>query len=149
MSSVRSLRPHQKYAWVLLFVSSALFLLTSVFFIHSFFVMPYVANTGDLSHVLAGSPSIATWMRGIFRDTAIAQLGVGVFGMSIAAVSFRRGERWAWYALWYLPVVFLAYIGSQAELGNSVVPPSVLFIASLLGLLLPFRRFWPKSKSSP
>src|SRR5713226_9432610 len=80
ISFVRSLRPHEKYAWVLLFLSSALFLPTSVFFVHSFFVMPYVASTGDLSHVLAGSPWIATWMRGIFRDTAIAQLGLAIFG---------------------------------------------------------------------
>ncbi len=144
MTSARSEKAYEKYAWVLLFVSSALFLPTSVFFIHSFFVMPYVVTTGDLSNVLGGSPPIATWIRGIFRDTAIAQLGIAIFGMSIAAVSYRRGERWAWYALWYLPVVFLAYIGSQVVLGNSVAPPTVLLIISLLGLLLPTRRFWPR-----
>ncbi len=143
MTSIRSEKAYEKYAWVLLFVSSALFLPTSAFFINSFFVMPHVATAGDLSHALAASPSIATWMRGIFRDTAIAQLGIGVFGMSLAAVSYRRGERWAWYALWYLPLAFLAYVGSQAALGNSIVPPSVLLIISLLGLLLPIRRFWP------
>lgn len=143
MTSARSEKVYEKYAWVLLFLSSALFLPTSAFFIQSFFVMPHVVNTGDLSGVLAGSPAIATWIRGIFRDTAIAQLGIAIFGMSIAAVSYRRGERWAWYALWYLPVVFLAYIGSQAALGNSAAPPSVLLIISVLGLLLPIRRFWP------
>ncbi len=144
MTSIRSEKAYEKYAWVLLFVSSALFLPTSAFFINSFFVMPHVATAGDLSRALAASPSITTWMRGIFRDTAIAQLGIGVFGMSVAAVSYRRGERWAWYALWYLPLAFLAYVGSQAALRNSIVPPSVLLIISLLGLLLPIRQFWPR-----
>ena len=143
MTSAGKEKAHEKYSWVLLFVSSALFLPTSVFFVHSFFVMPYVATPGDLSSLLEVSPSIATWMRGIFRDTAIAQLGIAIFGMSIAAISYRNGERWAWYALWYLPVVFLAYLGSQAALGNSLAPPIVLLIISLLGLLLPIRQFWP------
>ncbi len=146
MTSVRREKAYEKYAWVLLLVSSALFLPTSLFFIVSFFVMPYVATPGDLSGFLAGSPSIATWLRGIFRDTAIAQLGLGILGMTIAAMSYRRGERWAWCVLWYVPIAWVAYIASQALLGRGLVLPGVLLVISLLGLLLPIRRFWPKDQ---
>ena len=144
MTTVRSENAYERYAWVLLFLSSALFLPTSLFFFGAFFATPYITTPGDLSGFLTGSPFIAPWIRGIFRDSAIAQLGLGIFGMSIAAVSYRRGERWGWYALWYLPIAWLAYAGSQALLGRGVVLPSVLVIISLLGLLLPIRRFWPK-----
>ncbi len=136
-------KTHERYAWVLLFLSSALFLPTSLYFIVFFFVTPYVTTPGDLSGFLAGNPHITTWIRGILRDSAIAQLGLAILGMSIAAVSYRRGERWAWYALWYLPAAWLAYIASQVVLGNSVFLPIALVIISLLGLLLPVRRFWP------
>ena len=43
---------------------------------------------------------------------------------------------------WYLPIAWLAYIASQAVLRNNIGPPSVLLTISLLGLLLPIRRFW-------
>ena len=99
-----------------------------------------MTSSGSWREVLTSQ----TWIRGILRDSAIAQLGLAILGMSIAALSYRRGERWAWYALWYLPAAWLAYSGSQAVLGNSVVLPSVLVIISLLGLLLHVRRFWPQ-----
>ncbi len=142
MTARRNEKAYEKYAWVLLFVSSALFLPTSAFFVFSFFVMPYVTTPGDLSQFLASSPSIATWIRGIFRDAAIAQLGLGIFGMTIAAVSYRRGERWAWYTMWYLPLGWLAYLVTQILLGRRITLPILLLIISLLGLLLPVRRFF-------
>jgi len=142
VTSVRREKAYEKYAWVLLLVSSALFLPTSLYFIVSFFVMPYVSTPGDLSGFLAGSHSIAAWIRGIFRDAAISQLGLGILGITIAAMSYRRGERWAWYVLWYLPIAWLAYIAGQALLGRVLVLPSVLLVVSVLGLLLRIRRFW-------
>ncbi len=141
MTARRNEKAYEKYAWVLLFISSAFFLLGSIFFVISFFVMPYVKRPGDLSQFLASSQSIATWIRGIFRDAAIAQLGLGIFGMTISAVGYRRGERWAWYTLCYLPVAWLAYVVGQALLGRPTTFPIVLLVVSLLGLLLPVRRF--------
>src|SRR5712692_4079488 len=108
MSSVRSLRPHQKYAWVLLFVSSALFLLTSVFFIHSFFVMPYVAKYGrplpcsggesfdrdlDARH-LSRHRNRAARRRGLRYEHRCSQLQKGrAMGLVRTLVSARRFSR--------------------------------------------------------
>lgn len=66
MTTVRSEKAYERYAWVLLFLSSALFLPTSLFFIVAFFATPYVTTPGDLAVFLTGSPFSATWIGGSF-----------------------------------------------------------------------------------
>lgn len=67
-------------------------------------------------------------------------LGVGVFTVSVASTGFRRGERWAWYAFWYWPAYFLFHTLSTWP-GVFFLP---LLLASVTGLLLPLRAFFPK-----
>ena len=54
-------------------------------------------------------------------------------------IPFRRGERWAWFTLWMLPLSWLSLFALAPDLpfylGLAVVTGS--------GLVLPFRRFFP------
>jgi multisubunit Na+/H+ antiporter MnhB subunit len=45
------------------------------------------------------------------RAIGVASIGMGLFGLLITTIAYRRRERWAWFALWYYPVFwfFLAF----------------------------------------
>ncbi len=65
--------------------------------------------------------------------------------MAISLTSYRRGDRWAWYTLWTIPAFTVLLYALQ------LVDPQVdwLFAAiSLVGLLLPYRKFFPKKAVS-
>ncbi len=58
--------------------------------------------------------------------------GMAVLGIAITLTGFRRGERWAWLALWYYPVFFVIHV-----LALGVVIPDAIFAAlSAMALLL-------------
>jgi hypothetical protein len=38
------------------------------------------------------------------RTIGVASIGMGIFGLLITTIAYRRRERWAWFALWYYPV---------------------------------------------
>jgi len=44
--------------------------------------------------------SEAPYMRAI----GVASIGMGLFGLLITTIAYRRRERWAWFALWYYPL---------------------------------------------
>ncbi|HLB68463.1 MAG TPA: hypothetical protein VJN63_08375, partial [Thermoplasmata archaeon] len=71
---------------------------------------------------------------------------------AICLRSYRRGERWAWYALWVLPLNFVIGLqGLVLSLRVGAPPlfvPLLFVIISLLGLLLPYRKFFPKKAVS-
>jgi hypothetical protein len=96
--------------------------------------LPRVANLVDLMARIIGS----LW------------IGLALFGMSFSATGFRKGERWAWYALWTLPIVgtliFTAFLIAP-RIPGSPTPPAffsapAMFIISALALLLPVRKFF-------
>jgi multisubunit Na+/H+ antiporter MnhB subunit len=35
------------------------------------------------------------------RAIGVASIGMGLFGLLITTIAYRRRERWAWFALWY------------------------------------------------
>src|SRR6266705_2015454 len=80
-------------------------------------------------------------------DDGISGVGLAIFGMIISLTSFRRGEKWAWYVSWSMPIGILA-----AQLNVYMLTASVLVIVlgiafvliSLLALFLPYRQFFPK-----
>src|SRR5919202_3135971 len=43
------------------------------------------------------------------RAIGVASIGMGLFGLLISTIAYRRRERWAWFALWYYPVFWTAH----------------------------------------
>ena len=72
-----------------------------------------------------------------------------IFTVVVSAIPYRKGEKWAWYAMWALPVNLIIGAARDIELGiTGFWPlwwPMLLFPISmaLLGLLLPLRKFFP------
>ncbi|QYJ15937.1 hypothetical protein Rxycam_01767 [Rubrobacter xylanophilus DSM 9941] len=76
------------------------------------------------------------WREGLPEGALAA--GMGLFGAAITLSAFRRRERWAWFVLWYYPAFFTAHILAS----GSGIPGMPLLLLSMLGLLLPVRRFF-------
>ncbi len=65
-----------------------------------------------------------------------------ILGTILSLIPYRRGERWAWFALWLIPLVHggiaLRMLIDQYSAGYVYLG---LFIISLIGILIPIRRF--------
>jgi len=74
----------------------------------------------------------------------VALIGMGMFGVLITTIAYRRRERWAWFALWYYPLFWTAHLFGGLPPGKEHVHQIVFIILSLAGLLLPVREFFPQ-----
>jgi len=153
----RAEKAYEKYAWILLVVVGAISLIGALIFL----IIPGTglsSTTGELDAVLG-----VKWSDLVVSDPTAANLigkvlvylerVLGAFLLSLSALiiavslkSYRRGEKWAWYAFLVLPVSFGVREAADISLGfYSDLPAwAPLAIVSLLGLLLLYRKFFPK-----
>jgi hypothetical protein len=79
------------------------------------------------------------------RAIGVASIGMGLFGLLITTIAYRRRERWAWFALWYYPVFWTAHLVGGLPPGKEHIHQVVFIVLSLAGLLLPVREFFPRN----
>jgi len=139
-------RAYQKYAWVIIFV---LGLLTAVSAPIGLLGMPPnppspEGTTGlTLDQIATRIPGIRAYVGSIATQLGNFMLVMGVLIMAIAAAPYRRGERWAWYVSWIL-IIFIAIQLVNSNFGYLWQLDFVFLFVILAGLLLPFRKFFPK-----
>src|SRR5215203_6786704 len=73
------------------------------------------------------------------RAIGVASIGMGLFGLLITTIAYRRRERWAWFVLWYYPLFWTAHLLGGLPPGKDRVHQVVFIMLSLVGLLLPVR----------
>jgi len=78
------------------------------------------------------------------RAIGVASIGMGLFGVMITVIAYRRGERWAWFTLWYYPLFWSAHFLGGLPPGQDHIHQIVFIILSLAGLLLPVSDFFPR-----
>jgi hypothetical protein len=83
----------------------------------------------------------------LLGSIGVASIGMGLFGFFITVMAFRRRERWAWFALLYYPVFWLAHLVGGLPPGRDRIHQIVLIVLSLAGLLLPLREFFPRGNA--
>ena len=84
---------------------------------------------------------------GLYRADGLASIGLGLFGGLLVLVPYRRVERWAWYALWFYPLFWVAHLIWQLPPGTDHIHQVVFIVLSVIGLLLPARAFFPSRSS--
>lgn len=159
MTDNRLVGSYAKYAWMLLFVFWALHLILSA---RDFFpalqdvclclpggMTPIQSGMGTTWAQLSSSnPRFANFLASTLIDDGISGVGLAVFGMVVAATSYRKGEKWAWYVQWSMPLGILAAQLNIYELTGSVmviILAAIFTGVSLLALFLPIRQFFPKT----
>ncbi len=160
MAKTRAERAYERYAWIIL-AALGIFLIFTAIFLGGVIGNPGVQGpAGEKSdaeyiagmtwtEISASSPNVARLVVYELQTRDIFRAFWGVFVLAIAAYPYRRGERWSWYVLWILPVQFVvlaiwfsALLGLLSPLG---VYGSVAILA-VVGLLLPYRRFFAKGE---
>jgi len=86
-----------------------------------------------------------------FSGGGLSDLGFAFFLIVISLTAYRQGQKWAWYAFWFVPAYFLAWIALSFTLPpasqSSLLPPLIVIVVlSLTGLSLPFRKFFPSKE---
>jgi hypothetical protein len=128
----------ERHGWVLV---AALCALMTVFGVSAFFLTPDPAEpiTGSLCCTGEQLSTVAPWAYDYTQELArylgTYMVGTGVFGLVLATIPLRRGERWAWMVLWYVPVLFAVHGFVLGSFPFDIAP----LVLSTLGLLLTVR----------
>ena len=140
---------YEKYAWILLFAIGVIFLVSAVPHTLGINTDPETVERiigMTLNELKDSNPGFFDLHIFYFRFGGLSDLGFAFFITAISLTAYRKGEKWAWYALWFLPAYFTgsAAITMSIESSLSLLLPLTMFvILSLLGLLLPYRKFFP------
>jgi hypothetical protein len=141
---------YQKYAWLLLFVPGILFTLSSIALALTggFDMSSFEESTGTAwSEFSAAEPAAAAFILQLERLIGVGSTGFALFAAAIAWTSYRRGVRYAWYIMWIFPLILgvkavVFFDGDAVGLGAYY---GVVAVIALLGLLLPYRKFFPQA----
>ena len=131
--------PAADVAWVLLFLDGVVLLCSALFWItRGRFFDPgfYEALTGGTWSIASAlMPSLDRVATASVRFAGLLGVVTSAFVIAIATTSFRRGERWAWYAMLLLPAFAVLDFSLVAGYG-AVTPTSVAWDAVIGGLAL-------------
>ena len=143
---------YEKYTWIFFLAIGILVLVGGIPHALGFNTDPTLVQAisgKSIDELKAFSPMVFNLYNFYFRGGGLSDLGFAFFLIVISMTAYRRGQKWAWYAFWFVPVYFLSWIGLgltlPSESSSSLIPPLTVFIIlSLAGLLLPFRKFFPR-----
>ena len=126
----RKERAYEKYGWLILAVSAVFGIVAAGLTTLpplSWFTDPVII----MSYSLMGGWGV-TWV------------GFNLLALILTLIPFRRGERWAWYTLWMLPLLWLSLYALAPDLRLYLA----LAVVTAAGLILPYRRFFSGSEES-
>lgn len=95
---------------------------------------------------IAARSSEADLIDYVAKSWGAAEVFVAITMITIAAIPFRKGERWSWYFLWLYPALALETVLHNLAVGGT----SVVLIDSFGGILfaialfLSYRKFFPR-----
>ena len=126
---IRKERAYEKFGWMILSASAVL---------------------GIVAAVVTTFPPLYVFSSPLYEDAypIMGALGTALVGLNILAlvmslIPFRRGERWAWFTLWILPLGWVSQF---------VFLPDVLYLVlafvTTVGLVLPYRRFFARAEKA-
>lgn len=153
--AVRTEKAYEKHAWIILFALGIVGLIVGLIGVSTGrpFEEPLVRTMTGMGwdELVASSPRIAAYISLWIRFAFSAVAFFSILSIPIAWKSYRRGERWAWYALWAIPISSIAFTGvilsggvSFWDSSGSIFYTLIALPLSLLGLLLPYRKFFPR-----
>ena len=99
------------------------------------------------SELEASSPVAANFIIFVYGQMGLLKISWTLFILAITLTGFRRGEKWAWYMMLFAPILLVTdaiftviYIGDINQV-LSFIPITTI---TMIGLLLPYRIFFPK-----
>ncbi len=137
----------RKSSWILLTVVASLTLLVSFLSANLAYRQDYPIAGTSVSDVAAGREAVLLGLRGVRGTSAAFGAAFAVLFLSIVLGPYRRGEVWAWWALFgayaALAVVVslrIPLLGTSSGVGPMLIQVGVV----LVGLLLDVKRVLPR-----
>jgi hypothetical protein len=147
-------RVYEKYAWVILLLVGLLWLLVgfvAVFSPEGIFEADAQAVTKmPWSELEASSPTAANFVIFVYGQMGLLKISWSLFILAITLTGFRRGEKWAWYIMLLAPILLVSdAVFSVVFIGdiNQALQFVPITTITMVGLLLPYRIFFPKKSS--
>jgi len=141
---------HLNYGRILLFIPATLLTLLILFVIGIFLTSGgddfMLTDFGGAWIMLTRQyPHVAEDFLHVVKSNLITSLGVGLFSLVILKFAFKRGERWAWFIMWILPLsmiedtlyAIIKHSGFEYFFGG-------LVILAVLGLLISYKVFFSR-----
>ena len=148
-------RKYEKYGWLIFVALGLLWLVTGLSQIFN----PNVMINIDVQHVTgmswseleASNPESIELIRLYMGTMGNLKTSWSFLVLAITLTGYRRGEKWAWYTLWLAPAILVSQgiidiilLGDINEMLKWIPITSI----SLLGLLIPIRKFFPRKPQS-
>ena len=147
-------RAYEKYAWVIpcglgvfFFVSSIATLISPVILTGAEGMVQSLTGH-DFSYISTSTPGVANYIYWLIRVFGLTAFGLGALLTGVSAMAYRKGETWAWYLMWTMPVTFLIDVANDAATTGYVdVMTSIIVGLFVIGLVLPVRKFFPRKQA--
>ncbi len=137
-TAVRTEKAYEKYAWVLPFMFGV-FLATLIG--GSFMILRHTAEGVPLP---ASTPAAAVdRIDTVYLFSGLTLVFVGLSIALVSFTSFRMAQRWAWY---FVLLVLLWLFVDEVLAGGSDPIAYIGIVLSAFGLILPYRKFFPKKQ---
>jgi hypothetical protein len=150
MATPRVEKFYQRNAWILLFALGIISISFSLLFILlGGSLLDYLEIRGvtgmTWNQVVASSPKLANEINLVARaGYGFTDLLGAVLLTMVSMRSYRKGERWAWYAMWIVPLALGSITVTGFSSGATGWPIFFgLFVVALLGVVLPYKKFFP------
>ena len=143
---------YARYAWVIFLIIGVMVLVGAFPHALGFNTDPTLVQTisgQTIDELKVSNPMFFNLYNFYFSGGGLSDLGFAFFLVIISLTAYKGAQKWAWYAFWFVPIYFLAWIALSLTLPStsqsSLIPPLILItVLSIAGLLLPFRKFFPK-----
>jgi len=126
-AAIRNEKPYERYGWMILSSGALLGIFAAVL---TTFPPLYVLSSHLFQNVYPIMGALGT-----------ALVGFNILALVIALIPYRRGERWAWFTLWLLPLLWVSQFALATDLTYLI-----LAVLTTVGLVLPCRRFFSGSE---
>jgi hypothetical protein len=126
---------YEKNAWILIFIAALLIIISGIG------LWPSLQSPWPASYPAAAVTDLNLSQ----EELGLSWIFWGILVAAVAWTSYRKGERWSWYALWSLPAASVL-IGLLVA-GSFDIP--ITAFLTVPGLLLPIRKFFPKPAVAP
>ena len=145
----QSEKVYQKRAWLILFVLGILLTLNALIFaVMGTTPAIFEVDTGVAwSEFSTAYPTVAVAVDLETQLNGTGYFGTALFATLVTFFGFRKGERWAWYTLWVLPLVLglgAVWFATHNQPGGLSIFYGITALIAVAGLLLPIRKFFPR-----
>jgi hypothetical protein len=111
---------------------------------YGWMILSASAILGVFAALMTTLPPISWFWDPIFESAysimgawGVTWVGFNILALVMTLIPYRRYERWAWYTLWILPLLWLSHFAFSPDL-----PYLIVALLTTVGLVLPYRRFF-------